>query len=302
MSNLPAGSSSPTAEPTAHHYEQKNQKKSSPMRDSASRIKAIAQTHILDALITEEASEKSVFERAILRDKQRKEQRQKNLEHIVKLALQACNSEVASEPDFDWLLRFFDMAQDIHNTSMQKLWAQVLKREVTNPGSTSMKALKTLKDMTPKEAQTLQRAASLACSFGADSSRKLLLGIKHHAGLFSFSKRDSFDELSLGEFNLPYSSLLLLIELGILLGTELESGEIAQEPALNLNYQGSEFQLQSKLKGIRLTYYRFTPTGNELCQLLGHRGNMQYQEKLVNLLNRKFTVAGEAATSFHHKV
>ncbi|MFC5076416.1 hypothetical protein VTH8203_00443 [Vibrio thalassae] len=300
MSKLPVEPQPNLSEP--HSHSEQAHKKSHHMKDSGSRIRALAQAHNLDALIAEETPTKSLFERAMLREKQSKEQRQKNLEQIVKAALASCNNEVAGEPDFDWLIRYFDMAKEIHNSSMQKLWAQVLKREVTNPGSTSMKALKTLRDMTPKEAQTLQRAASLACSFGTDTSRKLLLGIRHQAGLFSFSKRESLDELSLGEFQLPYSSLLLLVELGILLATELESGEITKEPALKLNYQGKELMLQPKLKGITLTYYRFTPTGNELCQLLGNRSNNQYHDKLLELLNRKFVVRTDTTHSFHHTV
>ncbi|CAH0524525.1 hypothetical protein VHP8226_00362 [Vibrio hippocampi] len=272
------------------------------MKDSASQVIAIAQAHSLDAMVSEEAPSKTLFERAMLREKQRKEHRQKNLEQIIKATLDTCNKEVAGEPDFDWLTRYFEMAQEIHNSSMQKLWAQVLKREVTNPGSTSLKALKTLKDMTPKEAQTLQRAASLACTFGTDSSRKLLLGVRHQAGFFSFSKRESVDELSLGEFQLPYSSLLLLMELGILLTTELESGEIEVNSALKLAYQGTEVALHAKSKGITLTYYRFTPTGIELCQLLGNRINTHYQEKLIDLLNRKFTVKGDVSGPIHHTV
>ncbi|MBY6196908.1 TIGR03899 family protein [Vibrio hangzhouensis] len=297
----PAVDTTSTITETASHTES-GQKKTHHMKDSGSRIRAIARAHSLDALIAEETPSKTLFERAMIREKQSKEQRQKNLEQIVKAALGSCKNEVAGEPDFDWLVRYFDMAKEIHNSSMQKLWAQVLKREVTNPGSTSLKALKTLRDMTPKEAQTLQRAASLACSFGTDTSRKLLLGIRHQSGLFSFSKRESLDELSLGEFQLPYSSLLLLVELGILLASELVSGEIAKEPALKLSYQGKEMTLQPKYKGITLTYYRFTPAGNELCQLLGNRPNHQYQEKLLELLNRKFTVKGDIASSFHHTV
>ncbi|MCY9873131.1 TIGR03899 family protein [Vibrio barjaei] len=300
MSKLPVDQQLQTTEPNTQN--EQAHKKSHHMKDSGSRIRAIAQAHSLDALIAEETPSKSLFERAMLREKQSKEQRQKNLEQIVKAALTSCKNEVAGEPDFDWLVRYFDMAKKIHNSSMQKLWAQVLKREVTNPGSTSMKALKTLRDMTPKEAQTLQRAASLACSFGTDTSRKLLLGIRHQAGLFSFSKRESLDELSLGEFQFPYSSLLLLVELGILLATELESGEITKEPTLKLSYQGKEMTLQPKHKGITLTYYRFTPTGNELCQLLGNRSNNQYHDKLLELLNRKFIVKGDTASSFHHTV
>ena len=185
-------------------------RKPSHIKDSASRVINIAQTYGLDALLRKEMPEQSLLDRAINREKQRREQRQKNLEQILKLSHAACKDETAGDPDQDWLYRFFDMAQDIHNISMQRLWAQVLKLEITNPGSTSMKALQVLKDMTPREAQNLQRAASLACSFGTDHSKKLLLGFRTPAGIFSLNRRDKTNTVNLGNYQLPYSSLLLL--------------------------------------------------------------------------------------------
>ncbi len=284
---------------------QKNQhkeKKNSYIKDSASRIQSIAQTYGLDALLQTEPPAKSALERAQLREQRRQEQRQKNLEQVLKLAHSSCRDEAAGEPDQDWLYRFFEMAQEIHSSSMQKLWAQVLKREVTNPGSTSMKALKVLKDMSPKEAQTLQRAASLACSFGSDGSRKLLIGYKAQHGIFSFGKRDSTSNLNMGSFQLPYSSLLVLIELGLLHRSELESGEISIETPLALNYQGKSLALQVNTKGVRLLYYRFTPTGNELCKLLGNKPNSEYYDQILLILNQKFNVQSDASTSVNHTV
>ncbi len=287
----------PNTQKNGHH-----DKKTGYIKDSASRIKNIAQSHGLDALLQTDPPAKSALERAQLRDQRRQEQRQKNLEQILKLAHSACRDETAGEPDQDWLYRFFDMAQDIHNSSMQKLWAQVMKREVTNPGSTSMKALKVLKDMSPKEAQTLQRAASLACSFGGDNSKKLLIGYKAHGGIFNFGKRDTTSNLNMGSFQLPYSSLLVLIELGLLHSTELESGEIGIETPLILAYQGKNLSLQVNTKGIRLLYYRFTPTGNELCKLLGNKLNSQYYDQMLTLLNQKFSVSTEASSSVNYTV
>lgn len=272
-----------------HHYSKK-----STIRDSASRVVSIAQSHGLDAQLRQEKPDNTLFDRAINREKQRREQRQRNLEQIVKFTHGFCKDETAGDPDQDWLYRFFDMAQDIHNVSMQKLWAQVLKLEITNPGSTSLKALQVLKDMTPKEAQSLQRAASLACSFGGDQAKKLLIGFKTQAGFFSFNRRDNTNTVNLGNFQLPYSSLLLLIELGLLLGTELESGEIGVEPPLVLSYQGKQLTLQPMVKGARLIYYRFSPVGNELCKLLGNKPNMQYYDQLVVLLSQKFSVTSDA--------
>ncbi|MCG6352045.1 TIGR03899 family protein [Vibrio fluvialis] len=279
------------------------ERKSNYVKDSANRIFSIAQQHGVDALLLSEAPKKTPLDRALKRERDRKEQRQKNLEQIVRLAHVSCRNETAGDPDQDWLYRFFDMAKDIHNSSMQRLWAQVLKREVTNPGFTSMKALKVLQDMTPKEAQILQRAAGLACSFGSDQSLKLLFGLKIQNSLFSFGKRAVTNTLNIGSHQMPYSNLLVLIELGLLHATELESGEIELDPPLTLSYQGKHLSLNANSRGVRLLYYRFSPTGNELCRLLGNKPNMGYYDQLVALLSQKFTVHTEAsASTIHHTV
>jgi uncharacterized repeat protein (TIGR03899 family) len=286
-------------EPTTKKH---HEKKSNYIKDSASRVLNIAQSYGLDALLQNEAPEKPTLERALIRERKRKELRQKNLEQILKLAHVSCKDETAGDPDQDWLYRFFDMAQEVHNSAMQRLWAQVLKREVTNPGSTSMKALKVLQDMTPKEAQILQRAASLACSFGGDNSRKLLVGYRSQGGIFSFGKRNTTSNINVGNYQLPYSSLLVLFELGLMHGTELESGEIELDSPLPLIYQGKQLSLQAHSKGVRLLYYRFSPTGNELCKLLGNKPNMQYYDQMVALLGQKFTASTEATSTIDTKV
>lgn len=277
--------------------ESRHEKRKTYIKDSASRVMNIAQTHGLDALLQKDSPEKTALERALIRERRYKEQKQKNLEQILKLAHLSCKDETAGDPDQDWLHRFFNMAQEVHNSSMQRLWAQVLKREVTNPGSTSMKALKVLQDMSPKEAQTLQRAASLACSFGGDTSRKLLIGYRAQGGIFSFGKRNIAGNINVGNFQLPYSSLLVLFELGLMHGTELESGEIELDSPLPLNYQGKQLSLQAHSKGVRLLYYRFSPTGNELCKLLGNKPNMQYYDQMVALLSQKFTASTDTKSS-----
>ncbi|MFC3023235.1 TIGR03899 family protein [Vibrio zhugei] len=289
----------PMSDDTASSHEKKHSKS----KDSASRIAYIARQQGLDALLADTKPDTTLLQRALSREQQRKEVRQRNLEKIMKLAFGACHNEIAGDPDQDWLHRFFDMAQDIHNSSMQRLWAQVLKREVTNPGFTSMKALKVLQDMTPKEAQTMQRAAALACSYGSDPSLKLLFGLKMQNGsIFRFGKRSMTATINIGNFHLPYSSLLVLIELGLLHGSELESGEIEQEPPLTLDYQGKHLSLQTNARGVRLLYYRFTPTGHELCRLLGNKPNMTYYDQLIALLGQRFTVQTDATSSMHHTV
>ncbi|CAM3570338.1 hypothetical protein VA7868_01202 [Vibrio aerogenes CECT 7868] len=280
----------------------KPQSKSRYIQDSASKILHIAQNQGLEALIQEEKPKLSPLDRAIQREKKLKERRQRNLERIIQLSHKSCKDETAGDPNQDWLYRFFEMAQDIHDASMQRLWAQVLKKEVTNPGATSMKALQILKDMTPKEAQILQKAAALGCSFGNDHSQKILVGIHAQNSIFSFGKREQTISVSLGNYQLPYSSLLVLIELGLLHATELESGEIDLSPALPLHYQGKNLLLQPMSKGVHLLYYRFSPTGNELCRLLGNRTNQQYHDQLIAMLGQKFMIQTDVNSTVHHAV
>lgn len=280
----------------------KNKNKHGYVTDSARRIFMIAEHHGLDALLRIEKPQKTLLDRALERELDRKRQRQKNLENIMRLAHHSCHDEVGIEPDSDWLYHFFDMAQEINNSSMQRLWAQVLKKEVLSPGFTSLKALKILEAMTPKEAQILQKAASLSCSFGSDSSLKLVFGVKSLSGAFRFGKRVNIQTLNIANHQLPYASLLVLIELGILHANELESGEIEPEPALQLQYQGKQLMLHSHAKGLRLVYYRFTPTGNELCRLLGHKINPDYYDQLIALLSSKFSVQEETNTTLDHSV
>ncbi|MDN3608329.1 TIGR03899 family protein [Vibrio ostreicida] len=282
--------------------ESRQEKKAHYIKDSSSRIINIAENHGLDTLLKKESPEKTALERCLIRERKHKAQNQKNLEQILKLAHLSCKDETAGDPEQDWLYRFFAMAQEVHNTSMQRLWAQVLKREVTNPGSTSMKALKILQDMSPKEAQILQKAASLACSFGGDNNQKLLIGFRSLGGIFSFGKRNVTGNINMGSFKLPYSSLLVLFELGLMHGTELESGEIDLDTALPLNYQGKQLSLQAHSKGVRLLYYRFSPTGNELCKLLGNKPNMPYYDQLIGLLSQKFTAHTNIQSHIDHTV
>ncbi|MGC9553328.1 DUF2806 domain-containing protein, partial [Vibrio metoecus] len=86
------------------HDSQQSQEKrthSHYVKDSGSRILVIARHHGLDAQLLTETPENSALERAVQRERQRREQRQKNLEQIVKLAHNSCRNETAGDPDQD---------------------------------------------------------------------------------------------------------------------------------------------------------------------------------------------------------
>lgn len=94
-------------------------------------------------------------------------QRQTNIENILVMAAEdLCETEtkISSDeptvpPDPDWVSRYISAAQDISSEEMQSAWAKVLSREVTKPGSFSLRTLEVLKNMTRSEAALFQRIA-----------------------------------------------------------------------------------------------------------------------------------------------
>ena len=262
---------------------------SSYIRTSKARTKELATHYAISHLIASD-QEKDLAVRTEQRRQREAQHQQENLERIFKLAYDSCNDETAGEPDPDWLHHYISIAKNIRGASMQKLWSRILKQEIISPGSTSLKALDTLRNMTQREAQAFHRACMLTCHFGNDHSRKLLTSIKVRPGILSMLRSASTDKLSLGNYQLPYSNLLVLIDLGLLLRSELESGEISIESSLAFGYQGSNYLLRPVKKGVALTYYRLSPTGQEIANLLGMKNHETYKGSLLELLSKYFIV------------
>ncbi|WP_299019277.1 TIGR03899 family protein [uncultured Photobacterium sp.] len=271
---------------------------SSHIRSSRTRTKDIATQYAIAHLITNDP-DRDLAERTTYRLQKETQHQQENLERIFKLAYDSCSDETAGDPDPDWLYHFSCLARNIRNASMQKLWSRILKQEIISPGSTSLKALDTLKNMTQREAQIFHRACILTCHFGNDNSKKLLTSIKARHGGLSLFRSPSTDKLALGNFQLPYSNLLVLMDLGLLLRSELESGEISIESPLAFGYQDTNYLLRPIKKGITLTYYRLSPTGQEIANLLGTRNNESYKESLLELLCKHFIVEQGAGSQIN---
>ena len=265
------------------------------------RIESIAQTHGIDSKL-HLVEHTSLSERIGSRQQKHLERQQANLEQIIQLSHSFCDDKTAGSPEPDWLYRFFELAKDIHGEGMQNLWARILKQEIIKPGSTSLKALSILKSMTNREAQTLQRACALTCSFGNDKVNKLIIGFRQpEKGFKRYFKPDITEQLPLGQYKLPFTDLLLLMDLGLILRTDLESGPLQINQPLFLRGQDKTFMLDPFTNGTRLCYYRFSPTGNELSKLVGKKSYPEYFDSLIALLSRAFEIKTEIKSSVNIK-
>ena len=89
--------------------------------------------------------------------------------------------------------------------------------------------------------------------------------------------------LGLGKYRLPYNALLQLFELGLLHRGELESGPLPAD-GVELEFGNQRWRLQCKQHNITLLYYRLTPVGNELAQLLQESPLEEYLQDLKTVL------------------
>lgn len=287
---------------TASKGAKSNTQQESNIKSSQHRVAAIAAAHYIDAKL-HDIEHDTLTTRAAYRQLEIKQKQQGNLEQIIKIAHDLCRDETASSPDPDWLYRFFEMAKNIYGDGMQNLWARILKQEIIKPGSTSLKALSLLETMTQREAQALQRACALACTFGSDGSNKLITGFrKPESGMKRYFKPDIAERLALGNFKLPFTDLMLLMDLGLILRTELESGLLDPPSALPLTGQGKTFMLTPLRKGTRIYYYRFSPTGNELAKLVGQKAHPEYLDALMALLSHAFTMESDVGSTVNESV
>ncbi|EOD81042.1 hypothetical protein D515_04768 [Grimontia indica] len=281
--------------------EKSQSQQESHIKSSQHRLAAIAAAHHIDAKL-HDIEHDTLTTRAAFRQLEIKQKQQENLEQIIKICNDLCRDETASSPDPDWLYRFFEMAKNIYGDGMQNLWARILKQEIIRPGSTSLKALSLLETMTQREAQALQRACALACTFGSDGSNKLITGFrKPEDGMKRYFKPDIAERLALGNFKLPFTDLMLLMDLGLILRTELESGLLEPPASFPLIGQNKTFMLTPLRKGIRIYYYRFSPTGNELAKLVGQKAHPEYLDALMALLSKAFVVESDVGSTVNEK-
>ncbi|MEC6798342.1 TIGR03899 family protein [Photobacterium sp. S4TG1] len=256
---------------------------------SKSRTHALAQHFGFDGLINSN-NERSLMERNIHSQQLQQQHEQYNIETIFKLTYDQCNNETTTEPDPDWLVRFINMAKQVYSPSMQKLWAQILKKELIYPGSTSLRALTILISMTHKEALLFQRVMSVSCQVNNNKDRKVITSIKTTEKIIYFGTKSKSYPIEYHQYALPYSSIIILMDLGLILKTELESSKINHTQNIQLHFKTISYTLSCHNKNTSLTYYRISPTGQELASLIDHNTNTKYQDYLLSRLIQVFTI------------
>ena len=236
-------------------------------------------------------SNASIAERGEHRTRKLLSRYQANLETIFALALNYTPSDVTGvELDLDWSHQFFQMAEQIHNRKMQDLWARILSSEIINPGNFSLRTLAILKQLTWREAVMLEKALGMAVTVNQEPRLKLINGYRLTGGFGQYFRKTTSVNLGLSQFGLPYSHILALVDAGIIHRGEFETGELNHKTPIHFAMPSLQLKLTPKRGHLLFSYYRFTPVGDELAQLIQPKTDPEYNKGLQALFAKDFKI------------
>ena len=213
-------------------------------------------------LLLERAKERLVYQELT---------RQDNIEEIAEKSIKYLEETVSEQPvDEDWRTRFFNKAQDVSNEELQEVWAKILAKEVSKPGTISFRTLEVISNLSKKEAELFQ----VACSFATNNSYILKLNGKN----------------SLDEFGLTYDHLMILRDAGLIRDGDNLAIILKVITSSPMNYSihniGKDLYQISNLNNKELKEYKFnqiafTIAGIELCRLININFNGSYLTQLL---------------------
>ncbi len=218
--------------------------------------------------------------------------KQENIEAIMEKTFNFCASKsIDKRPDLDWFNRYITLAENVSNKTMQDLWAKILSGELSRPGLYSLKALKVFRDMSIVDAKLLAKACSLAVKDQSKKNIRIISGTYQQPGLLNFFNKDRQQHINLSHFGLNYADLLSLADNNLIFKQESESSMMASGETLNFYYNGLPLKLSSKRANIAIQFYKFTPIGTELANLITDKPNDDFFVTLKQQLKHHFEVA-----------
>ncbi|MBO9489713.1 TIGR03899 family protein [Endozoicomonas sp. G2_1] len=254
-----------------------------------SQLITLAQGFVLDAKLLPGNQQMPIEDRHHKRERVLALRKQQNLEVIVEKALNYCDQENTShKPDQDWFAHFSSLAENVSNSTMQGLWAKILASELNKPGSFSLKTLRTFRLLSIQDAKLFAKACALAVRDNQKKNWRIITGCYQQANLINFITGNRQQCLDLSQFGLSYTDILTLADNHLLFEQETESGCFAKGQQSHFIYNGQSLTLTTKKNNSILSFYKFTPTGTELAQLINDNPDSDFISYLKKQLNSHF--------------
>lgn len=231
-------------------------------------------------------SPNNTYQRAQRRIQLEQSRQQNNLEQIFSLAVEYIGQDIHFDRiDLDWLMKFTELAKQSYSPTMQDLWSKILAVELSQQGAFSYRSLKTLSELSTKEALMFYKAVNLSCKIGEDKSNRIVTGVYKKPSLISIFSSNNRLTINLSKYGFSYTQLITLAELGLVYEQEIESAPYKADDVININYQNKSYKQKLKYNDVTMTYYKFTPAGNELAKLVNPEANKAYLTSLLNDFN-----------------
>jgi len=191
--------------------------------------------------------------------------RQNNIERVISLtAEEISGASVSEEPvSTDWATRFFDIAQDISDEKVQKIWSKILSGEIKKSGSFSLRTLEILKNITEQEAKLF-----------AENVCPLVLYGEFVARLDS--------QVSLDKYNLHYGMVLKMRESGLINegDSTVRTFPNIKDKLFILPCGVQKIELISARERFEILALVLTTAGKELYKIQDFKENKVYLEEL----------------------
>ncbi|WP_440874995.1 TIGR03899 family protein [Thalassotalea sp. PLHSN55] len=263
--------------------------KGSSNASSQMQLLGLAKQFSLDGQFLPPEKQIPIEDRARKRDRLNHLRHQQNLERIIQKAVGlSSDSQVPDRTDQDWFDRFLSLAESISNKTMQDLWARILAKEIASPGSFSLKALKTFRELSIQDAKLLAKVAKFTVRDKARKNLRILSGSYQTPNLFNFFSKSRQHKINLNQYGLSYSDLLNLDDNHLLFIQEAESSVLAKGEVLTFSYNGLALSLSAKKADSVLCFYKFTPVGVELMNLIGDKADEDFYQSLKRELSTHF--------------
>ena len=218
----------------------------------------------------------SFHQRMLQREWCQAEQREANIERIVRKAIEKVkdNPEVDSQqPDQDWLLRFFTSAQDISTEEMQEIWAGVLAGKAKNSESYSLRTLTTLHSMSKNDAELFARVCS------------------HKITLLNYMFLPRYDN-TIENNPISYREIIHLSECGLLNQSPMISLNLDIPKLTSLSYVLNEnyvllFSSKKENAKLEIPQYPLTIPGRELASLFEQQTPLEDIKNFARFILKK---------------
>ena len=272
--------------------ENQDQQKTSTETPTHKQFFKITQQFGLEAPLLPLEKQMPIEDRSKKRERLANLRKQDNIEGIMEKTFTLCvKNAIDKRPDLDWFNRFITLAENVSNPKMQDLWAKILAGELSRPGLYSLKALKVFREMSIVDAKLLAKACSLAVKDQSKKNIRILSGAYQQPGLFNIFDKARQQHINLSHFGLNYADILSLAENNLIFKQESESNMMAQGEPLKFYYNGLPLKLTSIKNNIAIQFYKFTPIGVELANLISDKPNEEFFTAMKQQLKHHFSVA-----------